>query len=215
MAAARQTVKAARLRGVIMRLGLAIVLFVSVSALTLASQRAPEPVEIECPAPLGEGVSTAKVFCDVLTGRDPLEGIIVRIPPHRGAATLSFDLHNRQTYSADEVSAGLAFARYTATIGVLTLENDLLSRAVIQSEFRTAVDLVDRVTGGAGPEGLKAVAPTGIEQIAVSIPGDVNEVSILGEKLEVMRTDRQERFTSPGRPIATISSVTIDFRPRG
>ena len=38
-------------------------------------------------------------------------------------------------------------------IGVLTADNTLLSRFVVQNEFRTAADLVDRVTGGAGPGG--------------------------------------------------------------
>jgi hypothetical protein len=193
---------------------LVAVLLVSVGAPSLSAQTISEPWEIKCPAPLGKGVSTEEKFCDVLTGRDPLEGIIIRIPPHRGEALLSFDLHNRQTYSEQEILAKRAFSRYTATIGVLTLENELLLRAVIQSEFRTADDLVDRITGGAGPGGLKAVAPTGSERISVEIPSGINEISILGEELEVMRVDRQEHFTSPGRPIATISSVSVDYRLR-
>ena len=45
------------------------------------------------------------------------------------------------------------------------MDNTLISRAVVQNEFRTAADLVDRVSGGAGPGGVKAVAPTGIESI--------------------------------------------------
>ena len=45
------------------------------------------------------------------------------------------------------------------------MDNTLISRAVVQSEFRTAADLVDRVGGGAGPGGVKAVAPTGTESI--------------------------------------------------
>ncbi len=49
-----------------------------------------------------------------------------------------------------------------ATIGALTMDNTLISRAVVESEFRTANDLVDRVGGGApAPAGSKAVAPTG------------------------------------------------------
>ena len=198
----------------LMPFALGTVLLISVGTPTLSAQTTPDPWEIECPAPLGKGVSTEKKFCDVLSGRDPLEGIIIRIPPHRGSALLSFDLHNRQTYSEQEILAKRAFSRYTATVGVLTLENELLSRAVIQSEFRTADDLVDRITGGAGPGGLKAVAPTGSERISVEIPSGINEVSILGEKLEVTRVDRLEHFTSPGRPIATISSVSVDYRLR-
>ena len=59
------------------------------------------------------------------------------LPPHRGTVTLTFDLHNRQTYSEDDVRRKRAYAKYTATIGVLTMDNTLVSRAVVQSEFRT------------------------------------------------------------------------------
>ena len=41
------------------------------------------------------------MFCDVLTGRDPAGGIIITLPPHSGPVTLSFDLHNRHTYSEE------------------------------------------------------------------------------------------------------------------
>ena len=40
-------------------------------------------------------------FCDVMSGRDPAAGILIPLPPHRGPVTLSFDLHNRHTYSEE------------------------------------------------------------------------------------------------------------------
>ena len=36
------------------------------------------------------------------------------IPPHTGTATLTFSLHNRHTYSEEEMKAGQGFAKYTA-----------------------------------------------------------------------------------------------------
>lgn len=167
---------------------------------------------IQCPSELGLGVTTKRRYCDVLTALDPREGIIVPIPPHRGAARLSFDLHNRHTYSEDLMKAGRAFRRYTASIGVLTMDNTLVRRAVIESEFRTAGDLVDRIDGGAGPGGVKAVAPTGAEFVTMELPPGVTEVAILGEKLTVMRPDGTDLFTSPGRPVATISNVRLEYR---
>jgi hypothetical protein len=127
--------------------------------------------------------------------------------------TLTFDLHNRHTYSEEQVKAGRAFAQYTATIGVLTMDNTLISRAVVQSEFRTAADLLERIAGGAGPGGVKAVAPTGTESITIVIPDREDAVSILGEKLTVERLDGSATYTQEGRPIATISNVMIEYRP--
>ena len=172
------------------------------------------PADRTCPSELGAGVTTKRVFCDVLTGRDPVEGVLVRIPPHRGTATLLFDLHNRHTYSEDEVKSRRGYRRYTATISVVAMDGSSLGRAVVQSEFRTAADLVDRVGGGAGPTGVKAVAPTGSEPIVITIPEDVNQVSVLGEKLTMERIDGTATYTQPDRPIADISNVTIEYKPR-
>ncbi len=150
----------------------------------------------------------------MLTGSDPKEGVLVTIPPHRGPVTMSFELHNRHTYSAELVKLKQAYRKYTATIGVLSMDNTLVDRAVVQSEFRTEKDLFDRIGGGAGPGGVKAVAPSGDEFITIELPADVGEqVSVLGEKLSVMRPDGVDNFTSPGRPIASISNVMLEYRP--
>jgi hypothetical protein len=170
--------------------------------------------QIQCPSELGIGVKTKRPFCDVLTGRDPKDGILVRVPPHRGPVTLSFELHNRHMYSEELIKAKLAYRQYTATIGVLSMDNTLVSRGVVQSEFRAEGDLYDRIEGGAAPGGVKAVAPTGSEMISIVLPEDVGEdVSILGESLKVRRPDGDDNFIAPGRPIATISNVMLEYRP--
>jgi hypothetical protein len=169
--------------------------------------------DVQCPTPLGIGVTTKLAFCDIMTGRDPSAGMLITIPPHQGPVTLTFDLHNRHMYSDEQMKANRAHARYTATVGVLTLDNTLISRAVVQNEFRNATDLIDRIGGGAGPGGVKAVAPTGEEAITITIPESEDQVSILGEKLTAERFDGTATYTSPGRPVAIISNVMIEYRP--
>lgn len=178
---------------------------------------APPPVkeapQMTCPAPLGSGVSTKLSFCDVLIGRDPAAGILITIPPHRGDVKLTFDLHNRHTFSEEQMKdKRAAYARYTAAIGALTMDNTLISRAAVQNEFRVSGDLIDRIGGGAGPGGLKAVAPTGQESITMTVPEAENQVSILGEKLLVERAEGTATYTAVGRPIAIISNVMIEYR---
>jgi hypothetical protein len=172
-----------------------------------------EPAVFNCPMSLGQGARTETTYCDVQIGRDPESGIVIPFPPHQGPVTLSFDLHNRHTYSEEQIKTNRAFHRYTATIGVLTSDNWLLTRAVVQNEFRTATDLVDRIRGGSGPGGLKAVAPTGLESIVVVVDEKEQGVSILGEKLSVIRVDGTDNFSAPGRPIAVISNVMLEYRP--
>ena len=172
-----------------------------------------EPAKVSCPHVLGQGVATRRSFCDVLTGVDPKGGVLVVLPPHRGA-TLLFDLHNRQVVSMDLVEQGRAYTRATATVGVLTTDNTLLSRAVVFSEFRRVADLFDRVATGPGQPGVKAVAPVGAEPVAVPIPEKIESVSILGEKLVAVRVDGTETITGPGRPIAVVSNLRLEYRPR-
>jgi len=187
---------------------------------TRTTKKAPAPVstriqaEWTCPSELGNGVATGRRFCDVLTGRDPKEGILITVPPHRGPVKLMFELHNRHTYSAELIKQKQAYRKYTATIGVLSMDNTLVERAVVQSEFRTEKDLFDRISGGAGPGGVKAVAPTGDEFFTIELPATVvDQVSVLGEKLTVMRPDGTDNFSATGRPIASISNVMLQFTP--
>ena len=170
-----------------------------------------EPADVRCPEQLGTGLKTKASFCFVLAGRDPAEGVIVTIPPHT-KATLTFDIHNRHTYSEEEVRAGRGFARYTAVIGVLSMTGTLLGRGAVQTEFRTARDLYDRVTGGAGPGGVKAVAPLGREQVAIDVPAGVDQVSLLGEVLDAATSAGREVAT-PGRPVAIVSNVQVEYVP--
>lgn len=171
------------------------------------------PATLVCPSELGDGVATKRRFCDVLTGRDPKEGVLITIPPHVGTATLSFEVHNRHTYSAELVARKTAYRHYTATIGVLLADGTLVDRAVIDSEVRTEKDLYDRISGGAGPGGVKAVAPAGAEFVQFTLPENALEASVLGEKLTMVRPDGTDQFTAPGRPVATISNVMIEYRP--
>jgi hypothetical protein len=182
---------------------------------TRAPQTPPrvEAPKMTCPNVLGEGIQTKRIFCDVVIGRDPAQGILIPLPPHTGPVTLTFDLHNRHTYSEELSKTTRGYRRYTASIGVLTMDNTLVSRAVIQSEFRNAKDLVDRIAGGTGVGGVKAVAPTGTESIVISNPATETSVSILGEKLTEERVDATDPFSAPGRPVAVISNVMIEYRP--
>ena len=172
-----------------------------------------EPAKVQCPEPLGTGTRTAASYCFVLAGRDPAGGVIVTIPPHAGPATLLFNLHNRHTYSEEDIKAGRAFAQYRAGIGVLTMSGQLLGRGAVQSEFRAARDLFERIGGGAGPGGVKAVAPIGNESVMVTLPANVTQVSLLGEMLDALTAIGREKET-PGRPVAIVSNIQVEYRPK-
>jgi hypothetical protein len=183
------------------------------AASAVAPKRMAAHANVTCPQMLGTGVGSKLEFCDIVTGRNPAEGVVIHLPPHKGLLTLTFDLHNRHTYSEEMVKAGKAYANYTATIGALTMDGTLLARGVVRSEFRTGKDLLDRIGGGAGPRGVKAVAPVGTERVSIDVPEDVNEVGLLGEKLTVITVNGTETFTAAQRPVADVSNINVDYQP--
>lgn len=168
---------------------------------------------MRCPSLIGMGIKTIRSFCDIPAGRDPAEGLVITLPAHTGPATLSFDLHARHTYSEEQTRNGRGYSRYRAVIGVLTMQGDVIQRAAVEAEFRTADDLFDRIAGGAGPGGVKAVAPAGREQIFVTIPAGINQVSLLGETLDQITPAGHETVVMPGRPVAIVSNVLVEYTP--
>jgi hypothetical protein len=169
--------------------------------------------EIKCPSLIGMGVKTVRSFCDVPAGRDPQQGILITLPAHTGEGTLTFDLHARHLYSEDEMKSGRVYSRYRVVIGALTLKGELLARGAIEAEFRTAADLFDRIGGGNGPGGVKAVAPAGREAVIVEVPAGVDQVALLGETLDAVTPAGHETAVMPGRPIAIVSNVLFEYTP--
>jgi hypothetical protein len=187
---------------------------------TRTSKPAPKPVppridpaKVTCPDSLGTGVRTGATYCFVTAGRDPAQGVLIAIPPRAGDATLRFALHNRHTYSEEQMEAGRGFARYTAVIGALTLKGDLLDRAAVQAEFRSAKDIYERIAASPGSSAVKAVAPVGNEEITITIPAGIDEVSLLGEVLDAV-TPAGRESAAAGRPVAIVSNVTIEYKPK-
>ena len=193
--------------------GVVLVVCLLFAVITVGQEISADPAEVHCPAVLGVGVNTDLAFCDILIQQDAGLGARVVLPSHQGEATVSFNLHNRHTYSEDEIEAGRAFASYTAEIAVASFEGNVLGRRFVQSEFRSRDDLADRITGGAGPQGLKAISPTGTERVFVTIPDGLNEVFIVGQSLQVVRTDTRENIVDAGRTVAVISDVRIEYQP--
>ena len=204
----RRTVNVIR-RGVVF-----VVAPVAFSCAVFAQSVETLPADVRCPSVLGIGLDTDVVFCDVLLQQEAGLGSMVLLPARQGEATLSFDLHNRHTYSEEETLAGNAYASYTAEVAVATADGEVLSRLFIRSEFRSASDLVDRVSGGAGPQGVKAIAPTGTERVFVSVPSQLEEVFIVGQGLSVVRRESRDEANTLGGPVAIVSNVLIEFQPR-
>jgi hypothetical protein len=166
-----------------------------------------------CAEDLGSGVKSGHDFCDVIISAAAAGSVVMKIPSHRGTATLLFDLHNRFTILADDTDPSQAYARHTAVVAVVRPSGQVIGRAAVVREFRTVQDAFDRIAGS-GPGGLKAVAPGQPESIRMTIPAGLSSIGIVGVKLDILTRTLRATFTTPGRPIAIVSNLRIEYTPR-
>jgi len=187
-----------------------------------AGQRATAPARgtrnvttVDCAASLGSGINTRRGFCDVIIAATPAESVSMTIPAHTGTATLQFDLHNRFSLPTAAVPTVLAFARHESTVSVIRGTGETIGQAVVVREFRTVADLFDQIGGGTRPGGVKAVAPGPPEPVRFTIPAGVASVGIVGARLRVLtRLNGAETFDTPGRPVAIVSNLRLNYTPR-
>jgi len=169
--------------------------------------------DVKCGAELGRGVKSNRPFCDVVIPDKPLGGIAMVVPRHRGASTLHFDLHNRFTVTPESVQPAQAYARNVATVAVLNPKGEVIGRGAAVSEFRSPADLFDRIVGGALPGGVKAIAPGVATPVDITVPAGVNAITIVGLRLEVTTRLGTQTYETPGRPVAIVSNMRIDYTP--
>jgi hypothetical protein len=167
-----------------------------------------------CAASLGAGVKSRRTFCDVVTASSPADSVSMSIPARTGDATLFFDLHNRFGLPVVTGFPGASYARHEAVIRVVRPDGEVLGRAAVIREFRTAADLFDQLSGGSRPGGVKGVAPGPPEAVRFSIPAGVAAVGIVGESLRVRTaTGSDDTYDAPGRPVAIVSNIRLEYRP--
>jgi hypothetical protein len=170
--------------------------------------------EVTCAADLGTGVKTKRHFCDVVIAASGADSVTMPLPPRAGAATLMFDLHNRFLVPIVALDPSLAFTRHLAVVAVVRPTGEPIEQAAVMREFRSAEDLFDSIGGGGRPGGVKAVAPSDPELVRVTIPAGVASVGIVGVRLEIVTRTGRDAYQTPGRAIAIVSNLRIEYTPR-
>jgi hypothetical protein len=170
--------------------------------------------EVKCAADLGTGLKTRRQFCDVVIATSGDASVWMPIPNHTGTATLLFDLHNRFLVPIVTLDPSLAFTRHLAVVAVLRATGETIEQAAVMREFRSNEDLFDTIGGGGRPGGIKAVAPSEPEAVRITIPAGVTAIGIVGVRLDVTTRAGKEPFDSPGRAIAMVSNLRIQYTAR-
>ena len=168
---------------------------------------------VTCAVDLGAGIKSKRRFCDVVIASTGGASVTMSIPAHAGPATLMFDLHNRFSVPPATVDPGRAFVRQTSVVHVIKTTGEVIDRAAVEREFRGVTDLFDRIGGGSGAD-VKAVAPGPPQSVRVTIPAGVSAIGIVGARIEEKYLLTQGSSSAPGRPIAMVSALRIEYTPR-
>lgn len=201
---------------------LTVALLCGAGALVPAASQAPPArmpgsrvtTQSACAAGLGTGVKTRRVFCDVITAATPDLSVAMTVPARTGPAVLFFDLHNRFGVPVVTGFPGVSYTRHEAVVRVIRADGETIGRAAVIREFRTAADLFDQLTGGGRPGGVKGIAPGPPEAVRFTIPPGVVTVGVVGDSLRVRTAiGSDETFDAPGRPVAIVSNLRIEYRP--
>jgi hypothetical protein len=188
---------------------LLIALCVVSAALVNAAPANKFVTESQCASDLGRGVKSKREFCDIMASTDPAKGVSMRIPPHKGASTLRFDLHNRFAVAGKS----LPFARASALVAILNANSSaVIDRAAVVNELHTELDLFDRIVG-TGPGGTKTIAPGRAQAATIRIPASVTAIAIVGVRVDLTTKAGSEVFSSPGRPVAIVSNLRLEYTP--
>jgi hypothetical protein len=186
-----------------------------IAPLKLDQRGTPRPpatkiaTDVICPADLGRGVKSRRPFCDVTVTTDPAKGIVLRIPPHTGPSILRFDLHNRFNVGGDT----LPFSHAGAVVAALNGNSGaLIERAAVLTELRLETDLFDRLAGPT-PGTTKSIAPGRAESAVIEVPASVTSVSVVGVRVEITTRAGREVFATPGRPVAMVSNMRVEYTP--
>ena len=156
----------------------------------------------------------ARRICFVLAGRDPATGR-ASSPSRRTSAPrrCMFDLHNRHTYSDEDIRAG---SRLRQVHRGGRRADDEGRSCSIAAPCRANSGRRRISTSGSqaapAPAASRRSRRSATRTINDHHPAGVNEVSILGEVLDATTAAGHETAT-PGRTVAIISNVRVEYRP--
>jgi hypothetical protein len=167
-----------------------------------------------CASDLGLGVKSRRRFCDIIIASTPRESVLITLPPRTGVATILFDLHNRFTVPPAGTDPAQAFTRNTAVIAIIRSTGEVIERAAVSREYRSTADLFDRIAGPGRGSPPRVVAPGQPQDVRVDIPAGVTSIGIVGTRLEEWRLSGRGTFDNPNKPIAMMSNLRVEFRPK-
>jgi hypothetical protein len=160
---------------------------------------------------MGKGADTNRSYYDVVITRDPVSGVLIKLPYTKKGGKFTFDLHHRIAMTED---FGLP-AEVTTVVEILSGGTTSIGAYTISNNVNQGDKFDESINKTSSAEIDKYVTPLSRKTITLDIRPGPQSISIVGQMLIISRGTTTTRVDTPGTRIATVSNFKFQEAPQG
>jgi hypothetical protein len=160
---------------------------------------------------MGKGATTGKVYYDVVVTRDPVSGVLIKLPYTKKGGKFTFDLHHRIAMTDD---FGVP-AEVTTTVEILSGGTTSIGTYTLADKINPGDRFEEPINKTSSAEIDRYVTPLSKKTITLDIRPGPQSISIVGQMLIISRGTTTTRVDTPGTRIATVSNFRFQETPQG
>jgi hypothetical protein len=160
---------------------------------------------------MGKGATTNRSYYDVVITKDPVSGVLIKLPYTKKGGKFTFDLHHRIAMTED---FGLP-AEVTTVVEILSGGTTSVGAYTIADQVSPGDKFDEPINKTSSAEIDKYVTPLSRKTITLDIRPGPQSISIVGQMLIISRGTTTTRVDTPGTRIATVSNFKFREAPQG
>jgi hypothetical protein len=160
---------------------------------------------------MGKGATTNRSYYDVVITKDPVSGVLIKLPYTKKGGKFTFDLHHRIAMTED---FGLP-AEVTTVVEILSGGTTSVGAYTIADPVNPGDKFDEPINKTSSAEIDKYVTPLSRKTITLDIRPGPQSISIVGQMLIISRGTTTTRVDTPGTRIATVSNFKFKEAPQG
>ena len=160
---------------------------------------------------MGKGTNTGRPYYDVVITKDPVSGVLIKLPYTKKGGKFTFDLHHRLAMTED---FGLP-AEITTVIEILSGGTTSIGAYTIADKVNPGDKFEEPISKTSSAEIDKYVTPLSRKTITLDIRPGPQSISIVGQMLIISRGSTTTRVDTPGTRIATVSNFQFQELNQG
>jgi hypothetical protein len=160
---------------------------------------------------IGKGATTGRPYYDVVITKDPVSGVLIKLPYTKKGGKFTFDLHHRIAMTDD---FGIP-AEVTTVVEILSGGTTSVGVYTISDKINPGDKFEEPINKSSSAEIDKYVTPLSKKTVTLDIRPGPQSISIVGQMMIISRGATTTRIDTPGTRIATVSNFKFQETPQG